>query len=190
VIGKSFGKGGKIMRSSMWCVVTAGFLAVTLVGLSIVQAADQKQTTHQKQPVAQKQATDPKPTADPKPGDDRWRYTFHNDEWWYWLPAGRWVYWRNSQWNKYDPKNYVAPIATDLIAATPVGSIPGNRTTPDADTRPFYGRAVSDLDRRALAPNNEVGPFYGRTLPNEIIGGWGNRRSDRPFYGRAGSSGN
>ena len=37
------------------------------------------------------------------------------------------------------------------------------------DNRPFYGHALSDIDRRPLVRNEEVGPFYGHALPSEVL---------------------
>src|SRR5664280_1684980 len=122
------------MRSMTRFVVTASFLAFAGLGLSAVQAAEQKQTADQKQ------------TTDRSQGQDQWRYTFHNGEWWYWLSAGRWVYWRDSRWNAYDPKTFTSPNSSGVVATSQNGSTYGSRTTNDSDIRPFYGHAVSDLD--------------------------------------------
>ena len=166
------------MRSMARFVVAASFLAFAGLGLSAVQAAEQKQATDQKQTTDQKQGQ----------GQDQWRYTFHNGEWWYWLPASRWVYWRDSRWNAYDPKTYTSPSSSGVVATSRNGSTYGSRAANGSDIRPFYGHAVSDLDRRPLEANNEVGPFYGHALPSEVFGGWRARRSIRPFYGHAVSS--
>jgi hypothetical protein len=149
--------------------------AVIVLGFSVVQAAEQKQADDQKQTTDQKQSQ----------GQDQWRYTFHNGEWWYWLPTNRWVYWRDSRWNAYDPKTFTYPNASGVVAT---GSTYGSRAATDSDIRPFYGHALSGLDRRPLETNNEVGPFYGHALPSEVFGGWRARRSIRPFYGHAISS--
>jgi hypothetical protein len=166
------------MRFIARSVVVASFLAVRALGLSAVQAAEQKQAADQKQTTTQK----------PGQGQDQWRYTFHNGEWWYWLPASRWVYWRDNRWNDYNPKTFVFLNSSGVLATNQTGSNYGSRTANDSDIRPFYGHAQSDLDRRPLEANNEVGPFYGHALPNEVFGGWRARRSVRPFYGHAASS--
>ena len=151
------------MRFMTYLIVVAGVLAVAGFGLATLQAAEKTGT-------AQDQ--------------NQWRYTFHNGEWWYWLPADRWVYWRDNRWNNYDPKTFNSSHSTDVAGTTPNGS----RAVGDSDNRPFYGHALSNLERRPLEPNNEVGPFYGNTLPNEVLGGWRVRRGVRPFYGHAISS--
>jgi hypothetical protein len=172
-------KEGKIMRSIAWFLVAASLLVFTGLGLSAVQAAEQKQAT-----ADQKQTTDQKQGQ----GQDQWRYARHNGEWWYWLPANRWVYWRDSRWNTYDPKTFTYPNATGVVATSRNGSTDGSRAASNSDIRPFYGHAESNLDRRPLEANNEVGPFYGHALPSEVFGGWRARRSIRPFYGHAVSS--
>lgn len=164
------------MRFIARSVVIAGFLATIVLGLSTVQAAEQKRAADQKQTTVQKQ------------GQDQWRYTFHNGEWWYWLPANRWVYWRDSRWNAYDSKTFTYPNASGVVVTSRNGSSYGSRAADNSDIRPFYGHAVSDLDRRSLEANNEAGPFYGHALPSEVFGGWRARRSIRPFYGHAVSS--
>src|ERR1017187_7913757 len=68
-------KEGKIMRSMTRFIVAVSFFAFAGIGLSAVQAEDQKQTTGEKQTTDQKQSQ----------GQDQWRYTFRNGEWWYWL---------------------------------------------------------------------------------------------------------
>ena len=174
----------------MRSVLIAGFSVVMLFGLSAVQAAEQKQPANQKQAAAQKQTADQKQTTDQNQGQTQelWRYTFHNGEWWYWLPKARWVYWRDNRWNDYDPKTYILPNSSAVAVIGPNGSAYRSPAAANSDTRPFYGHALSDLDRRTLEPNNEVGPFYGHALPNEVFSGWRARRSIRPFYGHAVSS--
>ncbi len=171
-------------------VVAAGFFATAAYAFSAVPDADQKQATDQKTVADQKPAADQKTNASQTSaqGPDRWRYTFHNGEWWYWLPAGRWVYWRGDRWNDYHPKTYVAPEASTIAAAGRSGTTDVGRAANDAENRPFYGHAISDLDRRPLETNNDVGPFYGHALPTEVFGGWRSRRANRPFYGHAISS--
>jgi hypothetical protein len=172
------------MRSMRRLVVVASFLALAGLGLSAVLAADSKQSAGQGQVVQQKQSDHQKQG----PTQDRWRYTFHNGEWWYWLPTDRWVYWRNDRWNDYDPKAYTAPVSPGGSVASRTGSTDGSRAVNDSDIRPFYGHAVSNLDRRTLEENNEVGPFYGHALPSEVFGPGRGRRGIRPFYGHAVSS--
>jgi hypothetical protein len=175
------------MRSMTRFVVAVSFLAFLGIGLSVVQAADQKQTTNPKQTTDQKQTADPKQTTDQKQcqGQEQWRYTFRNGEWWYWLPAGRWVYWRDNRWNTYDPKNFTSRNCSGVVATNRNGSTDGNRVATESDVRPFYGHALSDADRRPVEANNEVGPFYGHALPSEVIGRWRDNGSVRPFYGHA-----
>jgi hypothetical protein len=177
-------KGGDIMRSIVRLTVVAGLLVVVAVDVSAVRAADQTQPAVQGKATQQKQASDQKQA----PAQDQWRYTLHKGEWWYWLPASRWVYWRDSRWNNYDPKTFIAPSSSALVATGRTGSTDGSPAVSNSDIRPFYGHAGSNLDRRPLEPNNEVGPFYGHALPNEVFGPWRARRSTRPFYGHAVSS--
>ena len=151
------------MRSKTFFIVVVGVLAVAAFGLATLQAADQTAASQ---------------------GQDQWRYTFHNGEWWYWLPANRWVYWRDNQWNDYYPNTSTATQSADVAGTVSNGS----RASGESDVRPFYGHALSDLDRRTLAPGSEVGPFYGNALPNEVIGRWRSRSAVRPFYGHAISS--
>jgi hypothetical protein len=166
---------GKIMFSKTRFAVVVVFLAFVGLGVSAVQAAEQKQTLDQKQTTDQKQGQN----------QDQWRYTFHNGEWWYWLPEGRWVYWRNSQWNAYDPKNYASPNSSRIIVTGRNGSSYGNQAANDADIRPFYGHSESNLDRRSQKDTSEIGPFYGHALPSDVFSGWRARRASRPFYGHA-----
>ena len=154
-------------------------LTVSVTGIRAVQAAEQKQVVNQKQTTNQKQDQ----------RQEQWRYTFHNGEWWYWLPTSRWVYWRDTRWNAYDARTYTYPAGNGVIVAGRDGGIYRSSVANTQDNRPFYGHALSDLDRRSLETNNEVGPFYGHALPNEVFGGWRARRSNRPFYGHAVSSG-
>lgn len=165
------------MRSIVRSVVIASFLAITAFGLSAVQAAEQKQAADQKQTTDQQ----------PGQGQDQWRYTCHNGEWWYWLPANRWVYWRDNRWNDYDPKTFAARNFSGVVASSQIGPGYGSRAANNSDVRPFYGHALSNLDRRPLEANNEVGPFYGHALPSEVFG-WRARRSVQPYYGHAASS--
>ncbi len=158
------------MRFLLPLTVVASLFAVANIGFSATQAAEQQ--------PAQRQ--------------DQWRYTFHNGEWWYWLPAGRWVYWRDNRWNDFNPKAYIAPKSPGPATASGGGSSVANRSAaaPAAsDTRPFYGHALSSLDRRPLEEDSEVGPFYGHALPTEVFGPWRARRGLRPFYGHAVSVG-
>jgi hypothetical protein len=183
------------MRSTVRFIAVASFAAVLVFGLAVGQAAekkatDQKQTTDQKKaPTAEKkQTTDKKPSTDQKhdPRQDRWRYTHHNGEWWYWLPTSHWVYWRDNRWNAYDAKTYTYPVFTGASAVWRGGlTVGGQQAVDEWDIRPFYGHAVSDLDRRPLQANEEIGPFYGRVLPNEFFGPWRAQGGDRPFYGHA-----
>jgi hypothetical protein len=158
--------------------VVVCFLVFVGLGFSAVQAAEQKKTAGQKQTTSQKQVQQVQ----------KWRYTFHNNEWWYWLPTSRWVYWRHNQWNVYNPKSYVAPKSSGVIASTQSESTYSGRSFDDMDVRPFYGHAESDLDRRTLQINSEVGPFYGHPLPGEVLEGWRSSGSERPYYGHAGSN--
>jgi hypothetical protein len=154
------------MRSIVRFVLVATVLAGMAGGLSTIQAAEQSATQ----------------------GQDQWRYTFHNGEWWYWLPANRWVYWRDNRWNDYNPKAYTSPHSAGAISAASTGSSSANRAPTASDIRPFYGHALSNLDRRPLEANSEVGPFYGHALPSEVFSASRERRSIRPFYGHAVSS--
>jgi hypothetical protein len=159
------------MRAIRWVLLAASVFAFTALGLSAVQAAEQRSTQAQ----------------------DHWRYLFHNGEWWYWMPQGRWVYWRDNRWNDYNPRTFTYDTQSFAAGDYRVGSVPsggvgpiaGNRAAPTPDNRPFYGHAISNLDRRPLEANGEVGPFYGHALPSEVFGGW---RSIRPYYGHAVSS--
>lgn len=155
------------MRPRVRFVVLVGFLCVAAFSLAAVRAAEQG--TGQ--------------------GQNQWRYTFHNGQWWYWLPAGRWVYWRDNRWNDYDPKTFTSSNSSGVVAAGRAGSSSESRATTQSDVRPFYGHALSNLDRRRLQENNEVGPFYGHALPSEVFGPCRARRSVAPFYGHAVSSG-
>jgi hypothetical protein len=161
------------MGSMTRFVVVVSLLAFVGLGLSTVQAVEQKQGAGQKQTTGQKQV------------QDQWRYTFHDGEWWYWLPTSRWVYWRDNQWNAFDSKTYVAPNSSGVVATARSGSTYGSRTFDNSDIRPFYGHAESILDRRSLQINEEVGPFYGHALPGEVLGGWRTGSAIRPFYGHA-----
>jgi hypothetical protein len=152
------------MRSLTCLVVVAAVFALVGFGLATVQAAEQGAA----------------------PSQDQWRYTFHNGEWWYWMPAGKWVYYRNDQWNDYDPKTFTSNNS-GAVAVDGISSSSASRSTPDSDTRPFYGRVVGAPERRPLETNGEVGPFYGRVLPNEFFGPARGRRSAGPFYGRGGN---
>jgi hypothetical protein len=147
------------------------------------QATDRGPATEQKQAKEQRATADQKQVQD----HDRWRYTFHNGEWWCWLPEGRWVYWRGDRWNDYHAKSY-APPASALTASNSSGVAGSAPAANGGENRPFYGHALSNLDRRPLEANNEVGPFYGHALPREVFGPWRSRRANRPFYGHAISS--
>ena len=125
------------MRSIARFVVDCEFLAIIVLGLSAVQAAEQKQAADQKQAVDQKKTADQKQGQ----GQDQWRYTFHNGEWWYWLPADRWVYWRDNRWNDYDPKTFTYPNASGVVVTSRNGSSYGSRAADNSDIRPFYGHA-------------------------------------------------
>jgi hypothetical protein len=116
---------------------------------------------------------------------NQWRYAFHNSEWWYWLPENRWVYWRDNKWNDYNRQTYTAPNSSICIPSNLAGS--GRRTADTTDIRPFYGHALSNLDRSGVQADNEVGPFYGHVLPGELFG-YRSSNSIRPFYGHAVSS--
>lgn len=148
-------------------LLVMGLLAVAVLGLSAARAAEQDQAQTQ----------------------DHWRYTFHNGEWWYWLPAGRWVYWRGGRWNDYDPKTYVSNGSSGAVSTGRRGPSSASQAAAASDIRPFYGHALSNLDRRPVQANNEVGPFYGHALPSEVFGVWRGRGSVRPFYGHATSAG-
>jgi hypothetical protein len=154
------------MRSIILLVVVTTLFVLAGVGLSTAQAAPQTSATTQ--------------------NPDAWRYTFHNGGWWYWLPTNRWVYWRDNQWNNYDPKTYAAST-TVVVPSGDASAGATARASDNGENRPFYGHAVSDLDRRPQQPNSEVGPFYGHALPNEFFGR--TRLFGRPYYGRAVSSG-
>jgi hypothetical protein len=156
-------------------VIVACVLAFAGLGLSAVQAAEQKQTADQKQTTLQKQ------------GQDQRRYTFHNGEWWYWLPTSRWVYWRDNRWNDYKPQTYVSPHSSAIVTTGRVGPSYGSQADSDSDIHPFYGRTIADLDRRPVEENGEIGPFYGNALPSDVFGAR-RTRGFRPFYGRAVSS--
>jgi hypothetical protein len=166
------------MRATTWFLLVVSVLAFAGLGLSGAQAAEQGQAPAQAQ------------------GQDQWRYLFHNGEWWYWMPQGRWVYWRDNHWNNYDPRTFTYDYPTLTARDCPVGVAPGSsvgstygsRAAPASDVRPFYGHAISNLDRRPLEIDNETGPFYGHALPSEVFGGWRDRQSSRPFYGHAVSS--
>jgi hypothetical protein len=151
------------MRSLTLLIVVAGFLAVALLCVPAVQAADKAASQSQEQ----------------------WRYTFHNGEWWYWLPSNRWVYWRNDRWNDYKPQTYVSPRAVGSVATVQNGWNYENQTASDSDIGPFYGRTTGAFDNRAQEPSGEVGPFYGHALPSEVFGIKRIGNSDvGPFYGR------
>jgi hypothetical protein len=169
-------KEGLPMCSKTRFFVVASILVFIGLGITTVQAAEQKKTTGQKQTTSRQKV------------QNQWRYTFHNSEWWYWLPTARWVYWRNNQWNAYNPKTYVAPNSAGVVASTRSGTTSGSRAFDDLDVRPFYGHAESNLDRRSLQMNEEVGPFYDHALPSEVFDGWRSRGSNQPFYGHAGST--
>jgi hypothetical protein len=165
------------MRTLARLVFVGGVLTVAGLDLVPLQAAEQRQATDRKQTTTQ--------TPGQKQVQEQWRYTFHNGEWWYWLPANRWVYWRSDRWNDYDPKTYVSPRSAGVVAAAESRWVYGNRAASEADSRPFYGRAVSEWDRRGTEANSDIGPFYGRAMPSEVFGGWRARRSSRPYYGHA-----
>jgi hypothetical protein len=134
-------------------------------------------------------AVDPVTAQSPSRNDNQWRYTFYNGMWWYWLPERRWVYWRDNHWNDYRPAVVVDSSAPAIGSYVTPGS--GNRGVATSDIRPFYGHALSPIDRRPMATDNEIGPFYGHVLPGEVFGPWGGRRSEiRPFYGHAAPYGN
>jgi hypothetical protein len=155
------------MRYIVLLSIILGVFVIPTIGVSSIQAADQKPTQVQ----------------------DHWRYTFHNGEWWYWLPSNKWVYWRANQWNAYEPRTYASPSLSSAAVTGLSGSSYGrSRADDNSDIRPYYGHAESTLDRHRLEPNSEVGPFYGHALPSEVFGGGPARRSIRPFYGRAASS--
>ena len=86
------------------------------------------------------------------------------------------------------PRLSLDPIPPALLRPVGRDRADGSQAAADSDIRPFYGHAISNLDRRTLEANNEVGPFYGHALPSEVFGGWRDRRSIRPFYGHAVSS--
>jgi hypothetical protein len=163
-----------VARLSVVAIVVAAVVACS----SAVWAAGPQQST-----AAKKQTTT---------RTNQWRYTFHNSEWWYWLPEGRWVYWRDSRWNRFDPKTYVAPMSpASQFAAGSWYAVPGSSgATADSDVYPFYGRTLGDLDRRVLQDNEETGPFYGHALPSEVFGPWRMWGSSRPAYGHAIPDGN
>jgi hypothetical protein len=152
------------MRSILGFVLVVNVLACAASFLSAARAAEPIQTKDQ----------------------NKWRYVVHNGEWWYWMPDNRWVFWRNNKWNDYNRQTYTLPNSSVGIAGNLAGS--GGRAGNTSDIRPFYGHALSSLDRRPVEENNEVGPFYGRALPSEIFGQMRWRRSSRPFYGHAVSS--
>ena len=172
------------MRLMIGSMVFVSVLAAATLSGSSAKAADK--TPAKDKAVAQQQSAQvpvkDKVTAQQQ---ETWRYTYHNGEWWYWLPSNRWVYWRNSQWNDYDPRTftYAGVLTGDSRVATS-----GARAAADPENRPFYGHALSGLDRRPLEANNEAGPFYGHALPSEFFGSWRSRRANRPFYGHAVSS--
>lgn len=170
--------------------IVAGFLAVSGLGLSAIQAAEQKQGAQTKRAADKVQPTDQKQTAqeDQQKNQDRWRYTFHNDEWWYWLPSNRWVYWRNNRWNTYEPETYTLPNIAGDVAAESAQSGDADPSTDDSDVGPFYGRTIGDMDNRNTEADSEIGPFYGNPLPSDIFGKQGVPRGSRPPYGRAASS--
>jgi hypothetical protein len=161
---KFFGESGNIiMRYVLRFLLVVNVLVFLGFCLSSAKAADPAQTKNQNQ----------------------WRYAYHNNEWWYWLPENRWVYWRENKWNDYNRQTYISPNSLGNIAIDPAVSV--NGAAGATDIRPFYGHAVSNLDRRAVETDNEVGPFYGHVLPSEIFG-YRSRNSLRPFYGHAVSS--
>ena len=172
------------MRCVLRGVAVASFLAVSAFAFSTVQAADQKPAASQKQTTTQKLTTNQRQSQ----RQDRWRYTFYNGEWWYWLPTNKWVYRRGSRWNAYDPKTFTYPSLPGPVASNSYGSTYRTQGVRDLDNRPFYGHALSALDRRPLETNEEVGPFYGHALPSEFFGPWRARSANRPFYGHAISS--
>ena len=151
------------MRCILRFLLVVNVLACMEFCLSTAQAAEPAQTKNQNQ----------------------WRYVLHNGEWWYWLPENRWVYWRDNKWNDYNRQTYTSPNSSGGIAANL--AVSGNRAVDASDIRPFYGHALSNLDRRPVEADNEVGPFYGHVLPSEIFG-YRSRNSMRPFYGHAVSS--
>ncbi len=156
------------MRSLTSFIMAASLFAVLANAPSAVQAADpqqpavQTQISHHEEPVQEKaqQAQEP------------WRYTFHNGEWWYWLPTNQWVFWRDNRWNDYNPQTYVYPqsgVAPCYAGQTAfVGYGMSSGSAGDSDNRPFYGHALSSIDRRTLESSSETGPFYGHTLPGAV----------------------
>src|SRR5262245_55748170 len=91
--------------------------------------------------------------------NDRWRYTYHNNQWWYSTPQNRWMIYSNNSWGDYDPATYVAPRYTT-----------GYRGTVTLDTTPT---PVPEVNIN-VAPAVPTGPTY---MPNQ-----GPVYDNRPYY--------
>ena len=155
------------MRMTVRALAVAGFFAISAFGLSVAQAADQKQTTNQQQ-------------------EQHWRYLFYNSEWWYWLPTNQWVYWRGNQWNSYDSRTYTYPqiAGVSSIASNGNGGSYGGgwayagAAVDNSDIGPYYGHAISSTPA-------EIGPYYEYPSPIVSFGSGGLYEANRPFYGHA-----